>query len=308
MLEAVVRMLDNPGKVIFFIALVSGLFFISRLILDCFNSGWSKRVIKELGVLEKMREADLCSTPSGQKAVNGIIEHVSGIVIGKTTMRDTARTLFEAFQFSIIGLISLSLVWAWYLYWQQIDFGDKKDVVTVISVSLLCLLMCFLSDIVRLVIAKVLLPGLRRKKKLLSIYIHTRRIDEQQKHITRIWKMILDNSNMIIDLTKHTSNPMLLMALSEKAREQLVQIIEYKECIVREAIDMVDNYRLETGDYLNQPKGRLEKRIGNSAQEKLRNIKVTYISHIEQIEQIEFSISRVVQKYPNGLCLSSGGA
>ena len=28
-------------------------------------------MIKELGVLEKMREADLCSTPSGQKAVNG---------------------------------------------------------------------------------------------------------------------------------------------------------------------------------------------------------------------------------------------
>lgn len=130
MYSALIEIIDNPGAVALFLIVSAVLFFVSRLVIDSINSGWSRRVVKELDVLERMKKAELDSNSKGKIAISSIESHISRMVINNTTRRDRLGTIFEALQFFIIGSISIMIVLAWGLFWGDIQpRGDRKSVV-----------------------------------------------------------------------------------------------------------------------------------------------------------------------------------
>ena len=103
MYSALTEIIDNPRAVALSLIISTALFFASRLIIDGLNSGWSRRVVNELDVLERMKKAELGSDSKGAIAISSIESYISRMVINSTTRRDRSGNFFEALQFSVIG-------------------------------------------------------------------------------------------------------------------------------------------------------------------------------------------------------------
>lgn len=304
MYSALIEIIDNPGAVALFLIVSAVLFFVSRLVIDSINSGWSRRVVKELDVLERMKKAELDSNSKGKIAISSIESHISRMVINNTTRRDRLGTIFEALQFFIIGSISIMIVLAWGLFWGDIQPRGKEDVLSIIALCVVFLLLCLLVDVARLFFLKWLTPKLKlllHKFRIgwtqLVIYKRVLSIKKEQKRATDTWKSISEMTNMIVDSETQGMRPAKAIEFSNRARGHLAKTREYKN-MVESAIDQIDDVCSYIGRLASNLQGRLESRVWSIIITQLNEIRGTYLVQLRYAEQHEETLKKVAAKYP----------
>lgn len=304
MYSALTEIIDNPADIILFLIVSAVLFFASRLIIDGFNSGWSKRVINELNVLERMKGAGFDSDSKGKTAISSIENHINRIVVNNTTRRDRLGSFFEALQFFVIGAFSIIITLAWELFWGDIQPNSKDDVFLIVVLVLILLSLCMLVDIMRLIFIKRIVP----KLKLLLYKVRDTwmrllackqaiRMKKQQKKTLAIWEIISEMTNKILDFEAYEIYPATMIQLSNRARAQLAIIREYKNTI-RSSINVIDRVCMHAGYQPSNLHNRTKSHIWSIVITQLERIKGTYLVNLRYAEQDEERIREITTKYP----------
>lgn len=295
MIKEAGEIVGDPVKTVLFIILSIIVFLVTRWIFDRFNAGWSKRLICEIDLLDRMIDANFQKSEKGEKAIKTIKEHISEIAIKKTTLRDRTRAVFEAFQFSIIGISSMLIVFTVSFF----NNGMSNFFGYVLTGSLI-VLFCLGVDLLRVLWKVLLLPRLLLIKDAMRIKWLIHKIEKQQKEVFAEWEMTKDNTQMIQALVNCQNALYLPSEYYLIVKKQLDHVRVFRDSIFSHSMEIIKDCESLTMQKSDIYKGRIAHRILDKARNQLKEVKQPYIHIYEEILQMEKILKGILRKDPRG--------
>lgn len=88
-------LIDEPASIVVSVLLFLILFLVTRWIFDRFNAGWSKRLISEFDLLDRLLKTNFHKSEEKEKAVKVLRGHICKTIIKKATLKDRMLVFLE---------------------------------------------------------------------------------------------------------------------------------------------------------------------------------------------------------------------
>lgn len=295
MIKAAGELVGDPVNTFLFVTLGIIVFLVTRWIFDRFNAGWSKRLICEIDLLDRMINSDFQKDKKGEKAIKTIKEHISEITIKKTTLRDRTRAVFDAFQFSIIGTSSMLIVFA-----ISYSSNGTSNGFAYVLTGFLIVLFCLGVDLLRVLWKAFLLPRFLFLKDAMRIKRLIHKIEKQQKEVFAEWEITKDNTQMIQVLAKCQDASYLPSKYYLIVKKQLEHIRILRDCVFSRSMEIIKDCESLTAQKSDICKGYIARWILDNVGNQLKEVKQPYVHIIEEIVQMEKILKSILRKDPGG--------
>lgn len=143
----------EPGKLVVLFLFIIIVYAVCRVVDGWIGSPWIKKVNDEIVLYEKISSLnnERSNEDAEWESLLKLKRHIEFTVNRHTTRLDHIKQYIEGFRFTLIGLFSYFVVLLWQLAWNEVDLGNKEQVLLLIILFAALLIVLLISDLIRIV-------------------------------------------------------------------------------------------------------------------------------------------------------------